>query len=166
MQCGTGKLSGAVNSHKKLQFALFGLDFGDVDRDIANRILPECFVRGGIPFLIQRPVDAVSLEAPVRGRASIDSGSSPVKRTDHHPAARGQVCARPQSSPLPRGVCCRARRFGAHCHIARNHAFFTSKRPLGSNHTARPEPPGALDQFVSLAAQPLSSGRCRVVVVP
>lgn len=49
MQLGMEKLSDAVNGHKKLPFSLFGADFADFDRNIANRILPECFVREVIP---------------------------------------------------------------------------------------------------------------------
>src|SRR5262245_56478917 len=51
----------------EVELAFGGLDLGDVDVEIANRISLEPFLRGPIAFDLRQSADAVSLEAAVQG---------------------------------------------------------------------------------------------------
>src|SRR5215510_3306926 len=61
------ELAGAIDSDIEVELAFGGLDLGDVDVEIANRISLEPFLRGPIAFDLRQSADAVSLEAAVQG---------------------------------------------------------------------------------------------------
>src|SRR5215471_18532035 len=60
------ELAGAIDSDIEVELAFGGLDLGDVDVEIANRISLEPFLRGPTAFDLRQSADAVSLEAAVR----------------------------------------------------------------------------------------------------
>src|SRR5262245_59105908 len=61
------ELAGAIDSDIEVELAFGGLDLGDVDVEIANRISLEPFLRGPTAFDLRQSADAVSLEAAVQG---------------------------------------------------------------------------------------------------
>ncbi len=67
MQLGKGHFAGAVDGHKKVLLAFFGLDLGEIDVQVADGVVLELLFRGALPLLVQRQAtDAVALEAAVQ----------------------------------------------------------------------------------------------------
>lgn len=59
VQLGKGELRGAVDGHEKVEFALLGPDFGDVDVEVADRISLEALARGLAAVGLRQARDAV-----------------------------------------------------------------------------------------------------------
>jgi hypothetical protein len=63
-----GEFTGPVDGHEEEELSLRGLDLGDVDMKIADRICLERFLGRLVAFGIRQPADAVALIAAVQGR--------------------------------------------------------------------------------------------------
>jgi hypothetical protein len=66
VEFGKGHLAGAVDGHKKVLLAFFGLDLGKIDVQLADGVVLELLLRRALPILVQRQAtDAVALETAV-----------------------------------------------------------------------------------------------------
>lgn len=62
-----GELAGAIDRHVEVELAFGGLELGDVDVEIADRISLELFLRGSAAFDLRQSADAVALQAAMQG---------------------------------------------------------------------------------------------------
>jgi hypothetical protein len=62
MHLDEGELRGAVDGGQKIELALLGPDFGDIDMEVADRIGLELLVPGRVTFHIGKPGDTVALQ--------------------------------------------------------------------------------------------------------
>jgi hypothetical protein len=69
MQLGESELRGPVDGDEKVELALLGADLGDVDVEIAERIVLELLLVGLVAGDVGQARDAVPLEAAVQRRA-------------------------------------------------------------------------------------------------
>ena len=70
VQFGKRHLAGAVDGHKKVLLAFFGLDLGEIDVQVTDGIVLEFLFRRALPVFVQRQsADAVPLKTAVQGRA-------------------------------------------------------------------------------------------------
>src|SRR5215211_1057487 len=60
VQFSEGELRGAINGDKQVQFAFFGLHFGDVEMKIANRVHLETFFLRWLIADVWQPTDAMT----------------------------------------------------------------------------------------------------------
>lgn len=64
-----GKLRRSVDGNEEIELAVSGLNLGDIDVKIANRVGFECLLGGLVTFDIWQSGYAVALQAPVQRRA-------------------------------------------------------------------------------------------------
>lgn len=75
MQLNVGELGSAVDGDEKIQPALLGADFGDVDMEVADRVRLELLAGGPIALYIRKPVDAMPLKTAMqRGAGQLRDG--------------------------------------------------------------------------------------------
>ena len=63
-----GEFARAIDGDKEIELAFGGLDFGDVDVKIADRIGLELLLGGLVAFDLRQPGDAVALQAAMQRR--------------------------------------------------------------------------------------------------
>jgi hypothetical protein len=68
MQFGIGKLGGAVDRHEKIQLAFCGLNLGDIDMQVADRVGFELLLRRLVAIYIRQAPSAVPLQATMQRR--------------------------------------------------------------------------------------------------
>ena len=61
------ELAGAIDRDIEVELAFGGLELGDVDVEIADRISLELFLRGTTAFNLRQSADAMALEAAMQG---------------------------------------------------------------------------------------------------
>lgn len=67
MQLGISKLRGPVDGNEQVQFAFFRMHLGNVDVEVADRVLLEGFLFGLLTY-VRQPTDTMPLEATMQGR--------------------------------------------------------------------------------------------------
>ncbi len=65
MQFGIGELAGAIDGNKEMELAFFCLHLGNIDMEIADRILLELASCLAL-FELRQPGDAVALQAAMQ----------------------------------------------------------------------------------------------------
>jgi len=68
VQLGEGKLRSPVDGHEEIKLAFLGTDLGDVDVEIADRIVLELLLGRLVPFYFRQAADAVALQAAMQRR--------------------------------------------------------------------------------------------------
>jgi hypothetical protein len=66
MQFDEGELGGAVDRDEEMELACGGLDFGNVDVEVADRVGFELFLRGLVALNIRQATDPMALQAAVQ----------------------------------------------------------------------------------------------------
>ena len=62
-----GELAGTINGYIEVELAFSGLDLGDVDVEIADRVSLELFLRRFATFDLRQSADTVTLKAAMQG---------------------------------------------------------------------------------------------------
>lgn len=92
MHLDEGELRSAVDSDQKIELALFGANFRDIDMEVANRVAFELLAPGPVAFDVGQPGDIVPLQAAVQRRpgqlrdGGLKSIKAVVKRQQRMPA--------------------------------------------------------------------------------
>src|SRR5262245_53309288 len=66
MQLGKGKLAGTVNGDKELQAAFFRMHLGNVDMEVAKRVLLALLLGGYVACYLRQAADAMALAATMQ----------------------------------------------------------------------------------------------------
>src|SRR6185295_11834941 len=69
MQLGEGELRGPIDGNEKVELALRGAYFGDVDVEVADRVGFELALDAPAILDVREPRDAMPLQAAMQGRA-------------------------------------------------------------------------------------------------
>ncbi|AMJ65009.1 hypothetical protein AXW84_05910 [Hymenobacter sp. PAMC 26628] len=96
--CGKGRLAGAVKGGEAVHCTRFGRHFGEVDAQVANRVILKflLLLRG---LRSRQAAEAVALKQAVQGRARA-VGWFPARRSGRHRAAVGSAGEK-RPRPLP-----------------------------------------------------------------
>lgn len=94
MQFDKGELAGSVDCHEQTQLAFGGLNLGDVDVEVADRVGFELSLRFLVAGHLRQPADPVALQAAVQRRPRQVRDRGPARRRGNRPAAVAYAAGR------------------------------------------------------------------------